>query len=67
MDFDIVRYVSIFLTCFGHNLGTILVPSPAIFPVNKFFKQFDHRPFSVPIWRGPRGDGFGDGTGSRRY
>ena len=24
MDFDIIRYVSIFLTYFGHNLGTVL-------------------------------------------
>jgi hypothetical protein len=23
MDFDIIRYVSILLTCFGHNLGTV--------------------------------------------
>jgi hypothetical protein len=32
MDFDIVRYVSIFLTYFGHNLGTSLLSKSAIFP-----------------------------------
>jgi hypothetical protein len=30
MEFDIFRYVLIFLTDFGHNLGTILQHGPAI-------------------------------------